>query len=96
VAIAMYFVADWFAKPVRLLGDSMKEIAKGRFDHRIREMRKDEFGQLYLEFDAMAEALQTRHAQQTGDSRWPGRDTTSPSTLGSASPPTADPKPPTT
>jgi serine/threonine-protein kinase len=60
VAIAMYFVADWFAKPVRLLSESMAEIAKGRFDHRIAEKRKDEFGQLYEVFDAMAAALQER------------------------------------
>ena len=36
----------------------MAEIAKGRFDHRIAEKRKDEFGQLYEVFDAMAGALQ--------------------------------------
>jgi nitrogen fixation/metabolism regulation signal transduction histidine kinase len=29
VAIAMYFVANWFAKPIRLLGESMAEIGKG-------------------------------------------------------------------
>ena len=60
VAIAMYFVADWFAKPIKLLGESMAEIARGRFDHRIREQRNDEFGHLYASFDAMAQALQER------------------------------------
>ncbi|HRD85278.1 MAG TPA: protein kinase [Rubrivivax sp.] len=60
VAVAMYFVANWFAKPIKLVGESMAEIAKGRFDHRIREQRRDEFGQLYADFDAMAEALQRR------------------------------------
>jgi methyl-accepting chemotaxis protein len=54
VAVAMYFVANWFAKPIKLVGESMAEIAKGRFDHRINEHRKDEFGQLYAAFDAMA------------------------------------------
>jgi serine/threonine-protein kinase len=62
VAVAMYFLADWFAKPIRLLGESMAEIAKGRFTHRIAEKRRDEFGQLYADFDAMAEALQQREA----------------------------------
>ena len=62
VAIAMYFVADWFAKPIKLLGESMAEIARGRFDHRIREKRNDEFGELYASFDAMAQALQDRTA----------------------------------
>ena len=60
VAIAMYFVANWFAKPIRLMRDSMAEIGKGRFDHRIQEQRNDEFGQLFQDFDAMAESLQRR------------------------------------
>jgi HAMP domain-containing protein len=60
VAIAMYFVANWFAQPIKLLGESMAEIAKGRFDHRIREQRKDEFGLLYAAFDQMAQALNDR------------------------------------
>ena len=40
----------------------MAEIAKGRFSHRIAEQRKDEFGQLYAAFDAMAQALGEREA----------------------------------
>jgi serine/threonine-protein kinase len=61
VTVAMYMLATWFAKPIRLLGDSMVEIAKGRYDHRINEQRRDEFGLLYRAFDRMAEALQDRH-----------------------------------
>ncbi len=66
VAVAMYFLADWFAKPIRLMSDSMAEIAKGRFSHRIAEQRKDEFGQLFTDFDAMAQALQQREASGEG------------------------------
>ena len=62
VAAAMYFIANWFAQPVKLLGESMAEIAKGRFDHRIREQRKDEFGLLYAAFDQMAQALNDRES----------------------------------
>ncbi len=62
VAVAMYFVANWFAKPIKLVGESMAEIAKGRFDHRINEHRKDEFGQLYAAFDLMAAALNERES----------------------------------
>jgi serine/threonine-protein kinase len=58
----MYVVATWFAKPIKLVGASMAEIAKGRFDHRINEQRKDEFGQLYAAFDAMAQALHERES----------------------------------
>jgi serine/threonine-protein kinase len=62
VAIAMYFVADWFAKPIKLVEESMAEIAKGRFGHRIGEKRNDEFGMLYSAFDHMAQALQRRES----------------------------------
>ncbi len=64
VAIAMFFVANWFARPIKLVGDSMGQIAKGRFDHRIAETRKDEFGRLFAAFDEMAAALQ--QAQKDG------------------------------
>jgi HAMP domain-containing protein len=60
VAVAMYFVANWFARPIKLLGEAMGEIAQGRFDYRIAEQRKDEFGLLYAAFDRMAQALQDR------------------------------------
>jgi serine/threonine-protein kinase len=60
VAVAMYFVANWFAQPIRLVVDSMGELAKGRLDHRIREQRRDEFGELFNAFDALADSLQQR------------------------------------
>ena len=44
----------------------MSEIAKGRFSHRIAEQRKDEFGQLFADFDAMALALQQREGGVEG------------------------------
>lgn len=62
VALAMYVAGNWFAKPIKLVSESMGEIAKGRFDHRIREQRKDEFGLLYAAFDQMAQALQDRQS----------------------------------
>ena len=57
VAIAMYFVANWFSRPIKLVSEGMAEIAKGRFDHRIAKERKDEFGLLFAAFDRMAQAL---------------------------------------
>jgi serine/threonine-protein kinase len=62
VALAMYLVGTWFARPIRLVGEAMDEITAGRLDFRIREQRKDEFGQLYAAFDRMAQALQERAA----------------------------------
>ena len=65
VAVAMYFVANWFARPIKLVGESMAEIGKGRFDHRINEVRKDEFGRLFSAFDEMAQALQDAQSGAT-------------------------------
>jgi serine/threonine protein kinase/HAMP domain-containing protein len=62
VAIAMYFVANWFAQPIKLVADAMGQLAKGRLDYRIAETRKDEFGELYVAFDQMAQSLQDRAA----------------------------------
>ncbi len=67
VALAMYFLGDRFAKPIKLLSESLAEIGKGHFNHRIAEKRKDEFGQLYADFDAMAQALEQRHAAPGGE-----------------------------
>ncbi len=60
VALAAFVVAGWFARPIRLVAESMDEIAKGRFDHRIAEPRRDELGDLFQAFDQMAVALQRR------------------------------------
>jgi serine/threonine-protein kinase len=79
VAIAMYFVANWFAKPIRLVSDSMAEIGQGRFNHRIGEQRKDEFGLLFNAFDSMAQALQDRDS-----AGHPATPTLPPGTLGPA------------
>jgi eukaryotic-like serine/threonine-protein kinase len=62
VAIAMYFVANWFARPIRELSDAMRELGKGRFDHRIAKQRNDEFGLLYTAFDQMAQQLADRQS----------------------------------
>ena len=58
VVIATYLIADMYSKPIRLLTESMAEIGKGRYDYRIAEQRKDEFGELYRAFDNMAHAVQ--------------------------------------
>lgn len=60
VVVATYFLADRYSKPIKMLKEALGEIGQGRFDHRIEEKRKDEFGELYQAFDDMAEALQGR------------------------------------
>jgi serine/threonine-protein kinase len=64
VVIATYLMADRYFKQIRLLVESMGEIRKGRYDYRIAEQRRDEFGQAYRAFDDMAEALQKRTEPQ--------------------------------
>jgi eukaryotic-like serine/threonine-protein kinase len=71
VALAMFVLAQWFAKPVRQLGDAMGEITKGHFGHRIGEKRNDEFGLLFADFDAMAQAVQDRQSAGGGDTPHP-------------------------
>jgi tRNA A-37 threonylcarbamoyl transferase component Bud32/HAMP domain-containing protein len=65
VVIATYLIADRYSKPIRLLTESMAEIGKGRYDYRIAEQRKDEFGELYRAFDSMANAVQ-KHTEPPG------------------------------
>jgi eukaryotic-like serine/threonine-protein kinase len=72
VAVAMYFVANWFARPIKLVVDSMGELAKGHYTHRIAEPRKDEFGELFLAFDRLAAALEKREPGAAGTK--PGAD----------------------
>lgn len=61
VAVGSYFLAQRLSAPIRVLRDSLNELAKGRYDYRIADKRNDEFGDLYVTFDTTAEALQQRH-----------------------------------
>lgn len=58
VGLATYLLAERYAKPLRLLAESMNEIGRGRIGYRIAEKRKDEFGEVFRVFDAMAERLE--------------------------------------
>ena len=61
VAGGTYLLAQRLASPVRIMKNSLQELANGRYDYRIAEARKDEFGELYAEFDKTAAALEQRH-----------------------------------
>jgi serine/threonine-protein kinase len=61
VAGGTYLLAQRLAVPVRVLKNSLSELASGRLDYRIAETRKDEFGELYAEFDRTAAALEQRY-----------------------------------
>jgi hypothetical protein len=47
--------------PMRVLRNSLAELAAGRYDYRIADARTDELGELYASFDQAAAALQARH-----------------------------------
>ncbi|WP_137939539.1 serine/threonine-protein kinase [Chitinivorax sp. B] len=61
VAAGSYFLAQRLSEPLRVLRNSLKELALGRYDYRIGETRRDDFGELYEAFDAAAQSLQQRH-----------------------------------
>jgi len=63
VAGGTYLLAQRLSMPVRVLKNSLAELANGRLDYRIAETRKDEFGELYAEFDKTAAALERRYEE---------------------------------
>ncbi len=65
VAGGTYLLAQRLAQPIRVLKNSLAELANGRLDYRIAETRKDEFGELFAEFDKTAEALEKRYEGTT-------------------------------
>ena len=61
VAAGTYFLAQRLSSPARVLRNSLQELANGRYDYRIADKRKDEFGELFAQFDRTAAALEQRH-----------------------------------
>jgi eukaryotic-like serine/threonine-protein kinase len=61
VAGGTYLLAQRLGAPIRVLRNSLKELANGHYDYRIADKRNDEFGELYFDFDQTAEALEKRH-----------------------------------
>ncbi len=60
-AVGSYLLARRLQAPIRVLRNSLDELAKGRYDYRIAESRSDEFGELYAAFDRTAAAMEERH-----------------------------------
>jgi HAMP domain-containing protein len=60
-AVGSYLLARRLGGPIRVLRNSLAELAKGRYDYRISDKRTDEFGELYAAFDETAVALEQRH-----------------------------------
>ncbi len=58
VGLVSYGLAQLLSRPIRILRAALQEIAKGNFDCRISERRKDELGLVFAEFNRMAESLE--------------------------------------
>jgi len=58
VALVSYGLAQLLSRPIRTLRLSLRQIAKGNYDCRISEKRKDELGLVFAEFNRMAESLE--------------------------------------
>ena len=58
VGLATYIVFERYSRSLRRLRESLAEIGEGHFDCRIAEPRRDEIGQIYRAFDAMAARLE--------------------------------------
>ena len=58
VGLATYIVFERYSRSLRRLRESLAEIGEGRFDCRIAEQRRDEIGQTFRAFDAMAARLE--------------------------------------
>lgn len=56
--LIMHMIASWLTKPIRLLTRATKRMAAGDYDYRARQISDDELGQLTLDFNKMAEALE--------------------------------------
>jgi len=61
VAAGTYFLAQRLGDPIRVLRNALHELALGHYDYRIGDKRKDEFGELYADFDQTAQTLEQRH-----------------------------------
>lgn len=56
--VIMHFISSFLTKPVRLLTRATKRMAAGDYYYRAKQISHDELGQLTIDFNSMAEALE--------------------------------------
>lgn len=54
----MHFISAWLTKPIRRLTRATKRMAAGDYDYRAKQVSDDELGQLTMDFNHMANALE--------------------------------------
>lgn len=56
--VLMHFISSFLTKPIRLLTKATKRMAEGDYSYRAKQVSRDELGQLTLDFNNMANALE--------------------------------------
>lgn len=54
----MFLICTWLTKPIRLLTHATRRMAEGDYSFRAQQVSNDELGQLTLDFNTMANALE--------------------------------------
>ncbi len=57
-SVGMFFICTWLTKPIRILTGATKRMTEGDYSYRARQVSFDELGQLTLDFNSMANALE--------------------------------------
>jgi serine/threonine-protein kinase len=77
VVVMLYVFGGLLAKPIRRLRQAMLAVGAGDFDHRISDVRRDEFGELFNTFNRMSEGLgaqvAAKQAAETAEPDAPSR-----------------------
>ncbi len=60
VSLILFFILKRMLRPLQRLNEGAKQIARGQYDERVVIEQKDEVGELSSNFNAMAEAVQSR------------------------------------
>ncbi len=56
--VVMHFISSWLTKPIKLLTKAARRMEKGDYSYRARRVSHDELGQLTMDFNRMAAALE--------------------------------------
>lgn len=57
-SIVMFLICTWLTKPIRILAGATRKMAEGDYGYRAKKLSSDELGQLTLDFNSMANALE--------------------------------------
>ena len=57
-SVLMHGISSWLTRPIRLLTRATRRMAEGEYTYRARKVSQDELGQLTLDFNRMASALE--------------------------------------